>query len=99
MSIKVNTEKLILSSQKIKSYNMSMQSEINKLDNSMKQFFGSWNSMSADSFRNRFNGIINNYGDRNYEVIDNMARFLSEAAGKSYEATDSKLKSMAKRFK
>lgn len=98
-NLKVNTDAVVSTANKIRSCNNSMRNNFSSVQTAITKLDGSWDGSAASMAINKFNQIRVEFCDSRYNVMDNYVNFLLRQVGQGYEQTETTNKSLAAQFK
>lgn len=97
-SIKISTQVLTDTAQKVRNCNTAMDEKLADINKNMNDLEATWKSDAASDIRAAMNALANNKFEQYKNVIESYAKFLVNAA-QSYETTESAIQSNASAFK
>lgn len=98
-SIKVNTDKVVGTADKLNSINNSIRDSFGSVQSAIRTLDNSWDGSAASNAISKFNSIKSNYQDARYSVVSNYVNFLLQQVGQGYDQTEEANKSLADSFK
>lgn len=98
-NLKVNTDLVVGSAEKINTLNSQMRDEFASVDNAITQLDNSWDGAAATKAMSKFKEIKSGYFNARYNVLNNYVRFLLDQVGEGYTQTENVNISLADKFK
>ena len=96
-SIKISTQVLLDTAQKVRDINSTMDSKLNDINKNMNDLEASWKSDAATDIRAAMNALKPRFEECK-NVVESYAKFLVNTA-QSYESTESAIQNNANQFK
>ena len=96
-SIKISTQVLQDTAQKVRDINKTMDEKLNEINKSMNDLEASWKSDAATDIRAAMNALKPRF-EAHKATVESYAKFLVNTA-QNYEATESLVQNNANQFK
>ena len=96
-SIKISTQVLLDTAQKVRDINKNMDSKLADINKNMNDLEATWKSDAADDIRGAMNALKPRFEECK-NVVESYAKFLVNTA-QSYESTESAIQNNASQFK
>lgn len=96
-SIKISTQVLVDTADKIRSINTELTTKLNDINTSMNDLEASWKSDAASSIRDAMNALKPRFEEYN-TIVESYAKFLVNTA-QNYDDTETTIDNNAKLFK
>lgn len=98
-NLKVNTDAVLGSAERIKNYNNQMRDGFPNVQTAITQLDNSWDGPAATVAISKFNEVKNNFCDARYSVLNNFVNFLMMQVDEGYVQTEETNISLASQFK
>lgn len=98
-NLKVNTDAVVATAEKLKVYNTRMRNDFPSVQNAMNQLHNEWDGAASNAAISKFNEMKSKFCDARYNVMDNYIRFLLQQVGEGYVQTEEVNVSLADQFK
>lgn len=96
-SIKISTQVLVDTADKIRSINNELSTKLQDINTSMNDLEATWKSDAASSIRDAMNALKPRFEEYN-TVVESYAKFLVDTA-QTYDDTETQIDNNAKLFK
>lgn len=99
MAIKVNTEAVAQSAQRIRVINRQLRDAFSEVDAAVSQLSRDWSGKAGEEAVATLRGIRNRHVDGRYESVEKLTCFLEERVTQKYQETEQKRKTAAAEFR
>ena len=99
MVIKVNTEAVAQSAQRIRVINRQLRDAFSEVDAAVSQLSRDWEGKAGEEATATLRGIRNRHVDGRYESVEKLTCFLEERVAQKYQETEQKRKTAAAEFR
>lgn len=97
-NLKINTDAVINTANKIKLSNTQMRDEFQDLERAIGRLDSAWESPASSIVIRKFYDIKSDFFYERYEVLDNFVKYLFQQIGEGYTDTENTNKSLADAF-
>ena len=99
MAVKVNTEAVAQSAQRIRSDNRQLQEAYSEVDAAVALLSRQWSGKAGEEAVASLRGIRNRHVDERYSSVEKLARFLEERVAQKYQETEQRRQRTAAEFR
>lgn len=97
--LKISSEVLVASANKMQMYNIQMRDAIIDVDRAMSQLDADWDGAASTAALTKYNEIKSKYSNQRYCVMDSCTQFLFQQIDEGYTQTETIVLALAEQFK
>ena len=99
MAVKVNTEAVAQSAQRIRTANRQLLEAYAQVDAAVAQLSQQWQGKAGDEAAASLRGIRNRHVDERYASVEKLTRFLEESVAQKYQEAEQRRVRAAAEFR
>lgn len=99
MAILINAAAVLSAADQIDATNKQIRDEWSNINTAIGTLQRNWEGSAADSCRNKYDYIKNNFSDVRFSVVNDFASFLKNQVGEGYKSTEQAATKAAAAFK
>lgn len=99
MAVKVNTEAIAGSAQRIRAINRQLRESYAEVDAAVARLSREWNGKAAEEAEAAIRGVRSRHVDSRFDAVEKLADFLEERVAEGYRKTEEKRKTAAAEFR